>query len=41
MNTISFDELEARLLANTEVKAAYDALEQDLAETMRSYHPLS
>ena len=31
MNTIPFDELKARLLANPEVKAAYDALEQEYA----------
>ena len=31
MNTIPFDELKARLLANPEVKAEYDALEQEYA----------
>jgi len=31
MNTIPLDELEAKLLANPEVKAAYDALEQEYA----------
>lgn len=31
MNTVPFDELKARLLANPEVKAEYDALEQEYA----------
>jgi len=31
VNTIPFDELEARLLVNPEVKAEYDALEQEYA----------